>query len=400
MIRTWICSEKMRAMLPFLRAKFDKLPEHQKPGVLILLIFLGVILSFLFIKGCVDIIRHANTAPQKPLLIRQGNQIIIPEHSPLREKIVIKPIKATRLAHDVSFPGLIEAEPSKVINVLPPVTGRLIELKARLGQQVAKDQVLGVIESADLALAYADHNKAVSAQTFAHDTLKRAQQVYRAGGNSIKDIEAAQTNFLQAEAELKRTDATLKTLGQHTFSLLTIKAPISGQIIAMNDGVGSYITDLTAPILTIANTDELWVTAYISERLAGAIQKNLLAEVSLPAYPGQHFKGTVTFVSSFLDADTRRNKTRIAFVNPKGKFQPNMFATVKIAIPQPDQIIIPPSAILMSNDSTSVFVEQAPWTFIRRNVCLGMEDGEHVRILSGLKAGERVVISGGVLVND
>jgi cobalt-zinc-cadmium efflux system membrane fusion protein len=313
---------------------------------------------------------------------------------------VIKPIKATPLAHNVSFPGLIEAEPSKVINVLPPVTGRLIELKARLGQQVAKDQVLGVIESADLALAYADHDKALSALSFAHDTLKRAQQVHRAGGNSIKDIEAAQTSFLQAEAELKRTDATLKTLGQHTFSLLTIKAPISGQIIALNDGVGSYITDLTAPVMTIVNTDKLWVTAYISEKLAGAIQKNLLAEVSLPAYPGEYFKGTVTFVSSFLDADTRRNKTRIAFENPKGKFQPNMFATVKIAIPQPDQIIIPLSAILMSNDTTSIFVEQSPWTFTRRDIRLGMQDGDQVRILSGLKPGERVVISGGVLVND
>ena len=181
---------------------------------------------------------------------------------------------------------------------------------------------------------------------------------------------------------------------------MTIRAPISGQVTALNYGTGSYINDPTSPLLTIANTKTVWVTAYITERLAGAIKKGLPAAVYLAAYPEQVFKGTVASVSAFLDADTRRNKTRIAFTNPKGTFQPNMFATVKLSLPQPDQIIIPPSAILMSNDTTSVFVEESPWTFVRRDIKLGMEDGQHVRVLSGLKAGERIVMSGGVLVND
>ena len=80
--------------------------------------------------------------------------------------------------------------------------------------------------------------------------------------------------------------------------------------------------------------------------------------------------------------------------------QPNMFATVNIALNQPDQIMVPVSAILMNDDTTSVYIESTPWTFIRREVVLGTEDGDRVRVIAGLKAGDRIVSSGGVLVND
>ena len=77
-----------------------------------------------------------------------------------------------------------------------------------------------------------------------------------------------------------------------------------------------------------------------------------------------------------------------------------MYATVKISLIEPDQVIIPISSILMNNDTTSVFVETTPWTFVRRDIELGLEDDKSVRVVSGLTAGERVVTSGGVLMND
>ena len=77
-----------------------------------------------------------------------------------------------------------------------------------------------------------------------------------------------------------------------------------------------------------------------------------------------------------------------------------MFATVNLFLPQPSEIIIPVTAVLMNNDTTSVYIETAPWIFERREVKLGLEDGDNIRVLSGLKLGERVVTAGGIFVND
>jgi len=144
----------------------------------------------------------------------------------------------------------------------------------------------------------------------------------------------------------------------------------------------------------------VWVTANVPEDLLASITKGQAAEVDLPAYPGQKFHGTVSFVSALLEPDTHRNKTRIMFANLDGKLKPNMFATVGIAVPQGKQVVVPTSALLMNNDSITVFVEVAPWTFVRRTVELGHEDEDRVRILSGLADGDRVVVRGGVLLND
>src|SRR5208283_477065 len=96
------------------------------------------------------------------------------------------------------------------------------------------------------------------------------------------------------------------------------------------------------------------------------IAKGQSVDVSFAAYPGQVFHGAVAFVSQVVEPDTRRDKVRIAFVNPGGKFKPNMFATASFSVPQKSTVFVPNSALLMNNDKTTVFVETAPWTFVRR----------------------------------
>ena len=391
---------KNHALILLIRAKYDNLNHHQKSLVILVSGLIGLFAIIILFKCCLTYAANRNKLPIEPMIIRQGKQIIIPEHSPLRSQMAVKTIKMSTTPHIVSFPGIVEADPSRTVNILPPLTGRLITLNVQLGDTVEQNQVLAVIRSPDLALAYADNNKAKSVLKLTNEALKRARSVNRAGANSIKDIELAESSYIQAMAEFKRTTVTLKALSDKGFSLLNIKAPLAGRITALNYGQGSYVNDLTTPLLTVSNLNSVWVTAQIPENLTGAVSKNLAVEVFLPAYPEQILHGKVSFVSAFLEPDTRRNRTRIVFPNPNGKLQPNMFATVNIALTQPDQIIIPVSAILMNNDTTSVFVETTPWTFVRHAVELGAEDGGNVRVLSGLQAGDHVVTSGGVLVND
>jgi cobalt-zinc-cadmium efflux system membrane fusion protein len=381
-----------------IHAKYSKL-SHRQQTVALLLTVLACLLFILILFKWSNA-TNKNQLVTAPMTIRHGNEINIPVDSPLRAQMTIKSVSSSNLPHIVSLPGIIEADPVQSVNILPPLTGRLISLNANIGDFVKKNQVIAIISSPDLAQASADNDKAVNTLKLTSEALTRAKNVNRAGGSAVKDVQQAQNNYIQALAESKRAADKLQILGNNGFSQLPIKAPIKGRITALNYGVGSYITDPTVVLMSIADLTTIWVTANVPENIVETITKDQLVEISLSAYPKQHLKGKISFVNAILDPDTHRNKTRIALPNPDGKLQPNMYATVKVTIPEPNLITIPTSAILMNNDTTSVYVETDPWTFERRTVQLGLEDGHEIRVLSGLKAGNRIVINGGIFIND
>jgi cobalt-zinc-cadmium efflux system membrane fusion protein len=123
-------------------------------------------------------------------------------------------------------------------------------------------------------------------------------------------------------------------------------------------------------------------------------------KVTFRSYPDDVFEGKVLFVSDVVESDTRRNKVRIAFDNPDKILKPNMFANATFAAPPVSQLIVPTSALLMTNDRTSVFVEVSDWAFERRNIEIAQQEGTAVAVKSGIRPGERVVVKGGVRLND
>ncbi|MFI4940315.1 MAG: efflux RND transporter periplasmic adaptor subunit [Burkholderiales bacterium] len=389
-----------------MRVQYSTLPPLQR---LVVVVIGSVLLSGAFF-GVVAKIGAAKAVDQNavdavgPAFVRLGDKLTVPVNSPLRIGLAVSQVGEISSAHVLTLPGVVEADPALTVNVLPPLTGRLTEVKVKLGDAVTRGQLLAVVHSPDLDQAYSDVDKAHVALDLARKALDRARSVHDAGANAVKDFEQANSNFEQALAEAKRADARLLTLDENSRTgktrVLSINAPVSGTVTALNYGIGSFINDPTATLLTISNLDTVWVTANVPEDLLASVSKGQAADVDLPAYPGQKFHGTISFVSALLEPDTHRNKTRIAFANRDGKLKPNMYATVGIAVPQSRQVAVPPSALLMNNDSTTVFVEVAPWTFVRRVVELGHEDGDQVRIASGLSVGERIVIRGGVLLND
>lgn len=388
---------KIPAMI---RAKYANLSGDQRKIAIISIAFFSLFLMYLVVHCCHVLFFKTCIVPTPPMLVRHGNEIKIPIGSPLRTVMKIATVQSTSVPHILSFPGMIESDPSTTVNILPPLTGRMMSLNVALGDHVVVDQILAVISSPDLAQAYSDNEKAVSVLKLTAEVLKRTNEIRRIGGNSVQDVQQAENNYLQAELEVNRTAVKLKTLGQNSYGVLTIRSPIAGQVTAINYGVGSYINDATVALMTVSDIKTVWATASIPENLVGFIEKNQLVDVYMPAYPKQVLHGKISFLSSFLERDTRRNKARIVLPNPNGKLQINMFATVKVNVNEPNQVMIPISSILMNNDTTSVYVEVAPWVCQRREVQLGTEDGEQVRVISGLNIGERVVVCGGVFIND
>ncbi|MGC9194958.1 MAG: efflux RND transporter periplasmic adaptor subunit [Syntrophobacteraceae bacterium] len=357
-------------------------------------------------KSCLSVEKAvAKTADPVPGFTRQGDEIIIPQGSAYRSRLKIAPVALENIPRVLQLPAVVEAEPERTVNILPPVSGKVVALDVQLGQVVKKGQPLVVIDSGDLAQAYADDEKARAALKQAKFALDRAQGVYKVGGGPKKDVEGAQNDYLQAQAEFNRAESRLKEIGvcpgaRCKTRLLTMTSPITGIVTALTTASGDFANDVTATLMTISNLDEVWVTAMAPENDIAYVSRGQAVGVSFDAYPGRIFHGRVSFVSAVLDPATRRTSVRICFANPKGELKPNMFATVSIRIPQSCAVYAPDSALLMNNDSTTVLVETKPWVFVRRTVTPGYDEGNQTRIDHGLRPGDRIVVKGGVLLND
>ena len=365
----------------------------------------ALLIAVLFTHGFGLLGGGHGASTETPLLLHQGDKIIIPEGSPLRQRLTVLPAAAQAASGKLTLPGVVEADPARTAALLTPLAGRVRELKVALGDRVAAGQTLAIIDSPDLAQAYEDNDKAADNFELTRRNLERQEGQHRIGAASDRDLDQARSDHAQAAAEYERTQARLRAVGAASDSKerlhwLTLRAPFAGSITTLAIAPGNMINDPTQPVMTIADLGNVWVTALVPEQDVGTVAKGQDAEVALAAYPGQALRGKVLFVSDVIEADSHRNKVRIAFENGGLRLKPNMFATVTLLEAQRPRVILPTSALLMNNDRTSVFVATAPWTFERRIVDAQLEEGPTVVIASGVTAGEQVVVKGGILLND
>jgi membrane fusion protein, heavy metal efflux system len=369
-------------------------------------IVLGLILLVAFLTHGFGLLGNGGrAAAEQESVVRQGDRIMVPERSPLRNRLAIAPARAEPTNAKLVLPGIIESDPARTAAVLSPLAGRVLEIKVALGDRVRQGQLLAVIDSADLAQAYDDSDKATDALHLAEKNLERQEGQFKLGTISTRDLDQARSDRAQAASEYTRTQVRLRVLGlatepQHRSRLMTVTAPVAGSVTTLSIARGNMINDPTQPLMTVADLSTVWVTALVPEKDVATVTKDQEAEVRVAAYPGKTLRGKVLFVSDVIEADSRRDKLRIAFANPDTALKPNMFASVTLVGPTQTRVILPTSALLMNNDRTTVFVATAPWTFERRTVETHLEEGPTVTLDSGVRPGEQVVVRGGILLND
>ncbi len=349
---------------------------------------------------------HAQIRPASgPHFIREGDRIVVPEGSPLRDKLVVETVAEQEIRRTLVLPAEVEADPSRLVKILPPLAGRITQLKVQLGERVTAGQALAVLDSPDVGSAYADHERAKVLLELARQNRDRTRNLAKIGGAATKEQLQAETDYVTADVEHQRADARLKQIGVNPEATdpsraVTITAPIAGSVIDLGAAAGTFWNDPNAALMTVADLSSVWVTANVPEKDTALVAKGQPVEVTFAAYPGEVFKGEVLFVSDVLDPDTRRTKVRIAFPNPGIRLKPNMFANVSFFAPAQMAPAVPATALVMKDDGDRVFVEVAPWTFTPRSVEINYQQGNMAIVKSGLAAGDRAVVRGGVLLND
>ena len=156
----------------------------------------------------------ATVAPQAesgPQLIRQGERIVIAEGSPLRSDLTIDVVAQKEIERNLVLPAAVEADPARLVKVLPPLSGRVMQLKVQLGEQVEEGNPLLVFDSPDLLTAYADYDRAKVVLALALKNRNRLRELARTGGAASKDQQQAETDYVTAEVELQRTESSAAT---------------------------------------------------------------------------------------------------------------------------------------------------------------------------------------------
>ena len=336
--------------------------------------------------------------------MHEGTSIAVPVASPLRQALQIATVVETTVERPISLPGVVEADPAKLIKIVPPVAGRIERMYKGLGDAVRAGEPLLTLDSADLAQAASDASKAQAALALADHNLTRQQELVAAEIGARKDLQQAQSDQAQAQSELRRAQSRLAQLGsapgRGNGRQVTVNAPISGHVIELIGAQGGFWNDTNAPLMTVADLSRVWLTASVQEKDLAAVFVGQQAHIVLNAYPDEMLAGRVAYIGQIVEADTRTVKVRVVLDNAAGRLRPGMFARAVLSGASHEAITVPATALIQDGFNTRVFVERAPWSYESRAVKTGAQIGSQIEIASGLKPGERIVVKDGVLLND
>jgi membrane fusion protein, heavy metal efflux system len=308
------------------------------------------------------------------------------------------------VAPELNVTGVVSADVSRNVPVISLASGRVVEIRAKLGDEVTKGRLLMRIQSADISAAISDYRHAVADETLAHAQLDRAQLLYDKGAIAQKDVEVAQDAEAKAKVDIETAQEHLRVLGadmNHPTSVIDITAPISGVIVEQNvtTAAGVKSLDNSPNLFTIADLSHVWILCDVYENDLANVRVGEYADVRLNAYPGRIFRGRIDNIGPTLDPNIRTAKVRLELENP-GMMRFGMFVTATFhGQNRVVRAVVPASAILHLHDRDWVYEPTGENTFRRVAVTGGAMAPPNLQEVTGIHPGDRVVANALVLQN-
>jgi membrane fusion protein, heavy metal efflux system len=292
--------------------------------------------------------------------------------------------------------GTVSPDVSRTVPVISLATGRVVEVRARLGDTVKKGQLLLRVQSADMSGAFSDYRKAVADEQLARTQLDRSKLLYDRGAISLNDLQVSEDAEAKAKVDLENTTERLRVLGgniDHPASIVDIVAPISGVITDQQVTAAAGVQGLSSPNpFTISDLSNVWILCDVYENDLANVHVGETAEIRINAYPDKVLTGRINNVGPVLDPGIRTAKVRIELHNP-GLLRVGMFANATFHGQKKEMhAAVPASAILHLHDRDWVYVPAGDQKFRRVGVVAGaMLPNNMQEILAGIKPGQQVV---------
>jgi len=290
------------------------------------------------------------------------------------------------------------------VPVISLAAGRVVEIKARLGDVVTKGQLLLRVQSNDVSGAYQTYRKALNDELLARLQLERQKILYDKGAVAKSVLEQAEDVAKNAQADLDAATEQLRVLGvdkDHPSGIVDIHAPISGVITDQQVTNAAGVSGLGSPNpFTISDLSYVWIICDVYENDLDAVRVGEYADIHLSAYPDKVIKGRIDNILPVLDPTIHTAKVRLEVANP-GLMRVGMFVTATFYGRQPElRAAIPATAILHLHDRDWVYAPIGSGHFKRLEVVGGkMLSANQQEVRSGIKAGDQVVSNALALQN-
>jgi len=301
-------------------------------------------------------------------------------------------------ASELTATGSVFPDISREVPVISLANGRVVDIKARLDDNVRKGQLLLKVQSPDITNAFNAYLKAANDEQLAHKAFVRADDLLKHGAISQAHLEQAEDTANNAKADLTAAEEQLRMLGvnkNHPSSVVNVYAPISGVIVSQNvtnaaaAGVG---LSGSATTFTIADLSTVWIVCDVYENDIPKLQLGQEAKIKFNAFPDRPLTGRISDIGPILDPSLRTAKVRIEVRNP-GFLKLGLFAAATFTSKSKEpHAVVPGEAVLHLHDRDWVFVPAGGNQFKRTEVRAGkMLDGSRQEILSGIQPGQQVI---------
>jgi cobalt-zinc-cadmium efflux system membrane fusion protein len=341
---------------------------------------------------------EGNGAPPQPKVITVADMNLVTIDPNDVAKFPITSAGQNESASELTATGSVFPDVSREIPVISMANGRVVDIKARLDDNVKKGQLLLKVQSPDITSAFDIYLKAVNDEHMANMAYMRADDLFKHGAISQAMLEGAEDTEKDAKADLTAAEEQLKTLGvdkNHPSSIVSVYAPISGVIVAQNvtnSAAAGVSLSGSATAFTIADLSTVWIICDVYENDIPRLQLGQEARIKLNAWPDRPLTGRISDIGPILDPSLRTAKVRIEVGNP-GFLRLGMFGTATFTSHTKEtHAVVPADAVLHLHDRDWVYLPAGGNQFKRIEVHAGkMLDGNRQEILSGLQPGQQVV---------
>ncbi|MGA8220169.1 MAG: efflux RND transporter periplasmic adaptor subunit [Candidatus Acidiferrales bacterium] len=302
-----------------------------------------------------------------------------------------------KAASALNVTGVVQPDIARAVPVISLASGRVVEIKARLGDAVKKGQLLLRVRSNDVAGAYQTYLKAENDERLARQQLERAQDLYAKGATAKSLLEQAEATEQDAKVDLNTATEQLRLLGvdkDHPSGIVDVVAPISGVITDQQVTNAAGVQGLSGPNpFTISDLSYVWIICDVYENDLDAVHIGQFADIRLNAYPNKVLKARIDNILPVLDPSIRTAKVRLEVENPGQIMRVGMFVTATFYGKEAEiRAAVPATAILHLHDRDWVYFPEGGKKFRRVEVRAGnMLPGKMQEIVSGVAPGQLVV---------
>jgi Cu(I)/Ag(I) efflux system membrane fusion protein len=334
----------------------------------------------------------AQSAEQKQQADMLGHVSLSPTQRVMANVATVA-VKQSTLNKEINAVGIVQYDQSRQAKVTAWIAGRIDKLHVnRVGDLVSRDRPVAEVYSPDLVATQQEYLLAVRSR----DQLKSSPiaAISQNGDGLVASARQRLLLFGVKESQI----AELEKAGKPNIRL-PIYTPLSGIVIEKMVQQGQYVN--TGEVLfNIADLSRVWVEVEVYENEFPNIHIGQQVEIRSQSFPTRPFTGRIAYIYPFLDPKTRTVKARVEMANPGMKLKPDMFVNAIIKVPLGSAIVVPVTALIDTGTRQVVWVESSAGMFEPRNVQVGQKTDDRVQILSGLKSGEKVAVSGGYLIDS